>query len=282
MKKPQWITVLVASLIIFLVYRFGKTIPDPPAFANKGSQVGGPAPVTIDTFLASARKNLNAGVLRQLDSLEQDTLDGRIPGKKITAYRNLSNFWSVAGNAFEPYAYYEAQAARLENSEKKLNFAARLFLDNLQTDNIAERRKWKALQARDLLERSLKLNPEDDSAKVGWGACYLFGGISPTPMEGIARIREVLDKDSTNVYAQVTMAKASLFSGQYEKAIARLLTVNRLQPGNVEAILMLADTFDRTGDKANAVTWYKKSLAYISDPEETAAIRKRINELSPE
>lgn len=50
------------------------------------------------------------------------------------------------------------------------------------------------MQAKDLFERSLTINPANDSAKIGLGACYLFGEISPTPMEGILKIREVAEK----------------------------------------------------------------------------------------
>ncbi len=42
------------------------------------------------------------------------------------------------------------------------------------------------------------------------------------------------------------LAKGSLMSGQYDKAISRLETVNRMQPDNLEAILMLADVYERT------------------------------------
>ena len=48
------------------------------------------------------------------------------------------------------------------------------------------------------------------------------------------------------MYAQMMLAKGSLISGQYDKAISRLQTVNRLQPDNVEAILLLADIYERT------------------------------------
>jgi cytochrome c-type biogenesis protein CcmH/NrfG len=133
----------------------------------------------------------------------------------------------------------------LENSEKSLTFAAHLFLENLQQQDNAALIKWEALQAKDLFERSLKINPDNDSSKVGLGACYLFGNISTNPMEGIAKIRQVIDEDSTNVYAHMILAKGSLISGQVDKAIERLQTVNRLQAGNVEAILMLAEVYER-------------------------------------
>jgi cytochrome c-type biogenesis protein CcmH/NrfG len=167
----------------------------------------------------------------------------------------------------------------LENSEKTLTFAARLFLDNLQQEQNPAFRKWAATQAKDLYERSLKINPNNDSAKVGLGGVYLFGNISENPMEGITRIREVVERDSTNTYAHMTMAKASILSGQNDKAVERLLTVYRLEPTNLEAILLLADVYERTKDKENAIKMYSKSLEFIKRDDARTEIAKRIAEL---
>jgi tetratricopeptide (TPR) repeat protein len=180
---------------------------------------------------------------------------------------------------FAPHAWYEAEAARLENSEKTLTFAARLFLDNLQHEPNAGVKKWEALQAKDLFERSLKINPDNDSAKVGLGACYLFGNISSNPMEGILKIREVTEKDSTNAYAQLMLVQGSLISGQYDKAISRLQTVLNLHPDNLEAILMIAEVYERTDKKKEAIDWYKKSLLHIKRPDARTAIETRIADL---
>ena len=125
----------------------------------------------------------------------------------------------------------------------------------------------------------MKINPDNDSTKTGLGACYLFGNISPNPMEGIAKIMEVVNKDSTNVYAQITLVKGSLISGQTDKAISRLQTVNRLHPDNIEAILLLAEVYERKGDKVVAAGWYTKSWEYIKRPDARTEIEKRIAEL---
>jgi tetratricopeptide (TPR) repeat protein len=214
-----------------------------------------------------------------LVGLESAVEKEKIKEEKVHIYHQLARFWADTARIFEPYAWYTAEASRLENSEKSLTFAARLFLDNLQGDGLEKRRQWKALQAKDLFERSLKINPENDSTKVGLGACYLFGNISSNPLEGIAKIKEVADKDSTNVYAQLTLVKGSLLSGQYDKAINRLETVTRLQPDNIEAILLLADTYERTGNKKNAVKWYQHCLNLVSEAELKTALQKRIEEL---
>lgn len=286
MKKAQWITVGIAVVIVIVIFRFGRTIPSKSKIAatthspDDGHDHGPEQPgISIDTFLTLAKKNLSAEQVVRINTLENSISRGDVKDQQLHVYHQLARFWYDSANSFEPFAWYEAEAARLDNSEKSLTFAARLFLENLQNDGVAERRKWKALQAKDLFERSLKINPDNDSAKIGLGACYLFGGISATPMEGILKIREVAEKDSTNIYAQMMLVQGSIVSGQYDKAIGRLQTVSRLQPSNLEAVLQLADLYERTGDKTNAVIWYRKSLPLVKQPEVRTEISKRIEEL---
>lgn len=287
MKKPQWITIGVAILAIILIFFFGRTVPHKKTIiaeqhsADDGHDHGPVEPtVSIDTILTLAKKQLSVEQVVRINSLENSISRGAVKDQQIHVYHQLARFWGDSIRIFEPYAWYHAEAARLENSEKNLTFAAQLFLDNLQSDEVMNRRQWKALQAKDLFERSLMINPDNDSAKVGLGACYLFGNISNMPMEGISKIREVVEKDSTNIYAQMMLARGSLISGQYDKAITRLQIVHKLQPNNLDAILLLAEVFERTGNKTNAITWYQKSLSFIQQEEVKKAVQQRIDALN--
>jgi Tfp pilus assembly protein PilF len=284
-KKPQWIIIGAAIVLTAVLFVFGKTIPSKkkvPVITEQHSPDDGHnhSALSIDTIILLAKKELKTDQVARLSSLETSLKNEKIKEEQLHIYHQLARFWSDTARIFEPYAWYTGEAARLENSEKSLTFAARLFLDNLQNDGSEQRRQWKALQAKDLFERSLKINPDNDSTKVGLGACYLFGNISSNPLEGIAKIKEVVDKDSTNVYAQLTLAKGSLLSGQYDKAISRLQTIASIQPKNVEVILLMADLYERTGDKANAIAWYKKCLPLINEPELKTALMKRIEDLN--
>ena len=226
-----------------------------------------------------AKKQLSAEQVVRINTLENSISRGDVKDQQIHVYHQLARFWADSVGVFEPYAWYSAEAARLENSEKTLTFAARLFLDNLQNDEVAQRRQWKALQAKDLFERSLMINPSNDSAKIGLGACYLFGEISSTPMEGILKIREVVEKDSTNIYGQMMLAKGSLISGQYDKAISRLEAVNNIKSGDLDVLLLLAEVNERMGNKSKAISWYAASLPFVKQAELKAAIEKRMKDL---
>lgn len=280
MKKPQWIVAGIGVGLVIALFMFGKTVPDKKIISPAQNQAENiEQGISVDSLITAAKKQLTEDQIVRLNTLENSISRGDVKDQKIRIYHQLAHFWYDTANIFDPYAWYMAEAARLENSEKNLTFAAQLFLDNLQRDDVPERRKWKALQAKDLFERSLKLNPANDSAQIGLGACYIFGGISPMPMEGILKVKAVADRDSTNVYAQLTLAKGSIISGQYDKAISRLETVNRIEPDNIDALLLMADVYESTGDKKNAIDWYQKSLDHAHRQDLKTEIEKRISEL---
>ena len=235
--------------------------------------------LSIDSILFHAREGLTPRQQARLNGLETN-LQTAGTEDKLHLNHQLARYWKDSVRLFEPYAWYTAEAARLENSEKSLTFAAHLFLNNLKVEENPALKHWKGHQALDLFERSLKVNPANDSATVGLGAVYLFGGMSANPMEGIQKIRQVVEKDSTNTYAHMTLGHASILSGQLDKAIERFEKVVRLQPTNLEALLSLAEAHERHGNKAEAVTWYKQSLPYSNLPGLRQEVEQRIKALS--
>jgi len=282
-KKPQWITLATALILVAILYMFGRVVPEKKANTTRQPDLAD-NPVSIDSILFDAKKRLDATQIVRLNALENSVVRGNVNEQKLKAYHQLAHFWADTGQIFEPYAWYEAEAARLENSEKSLTFAAHLFLQNMRGENDQPLRTWKALEAKDLFERSLKINPQNDSSIIGLGACYIFGGISATPMEGILKVRAVADKDSSNIFAQEVLGHGSMYSGQYDKAIARFETVYRLSKKNedtqLEACLMLAEAYERKADRLSAINWYKKSLMLIKNQEVKKEVNKRIDELS--
>jgi tetratricopeptide (TPR) repeat protein len=59
------------------------------------------------------------------------------------------------------------------------------------------------------------------------------------PMEGILMLRQLVEKDSTNIEAQMYLGLFSIQSSQFDKARERFETVLRLDPGNPEALWQL-------------------------------------------
>lgn len=282
MKKQQVILVTSGILLLVILYVFGKTVPPKKNNVSPAVSEQGQVAFDIKNELASAKNKLTPAQQGYVNSLESAVVRGDVKNQQVHTYHQLAAFWKDSVPSFEPYAFYTAEASKLENSEKSLTFAAQLFLDNLRGASDPALKTWMAGQAKELFERSLKLNPSNDSAKIGLGSSYIFGSPAEDPqelMQGIQRILEVARKDSTNMYAQLMLGIGGVVSGQFDKAIERLLKVVSYQPDNLEAILTLAEAYERKGEKLNALKWYNASKKLINNPEVIKEVDQRINTL---
>jgi tetratricopeptide (TPR) repeat protein len=231
-------------------------------------------------MLDKAKKQLKPAQLAYLTTLENSITRGDLTNQKISVYSQLAAYWRDSIGAVAPFLWYQGEKAKLENSEKNLNFAAQSYLEELKSDGDPETRTWMADQAKTLFEKVMKLNPENDSAKVGWGSSFIFGAsAASSPMEGIMKIREVAERDSTNMYAQFMLGYGAMMTGQFDKAIERLLKVATRQSENTEALFLLAEAYERAGKKADAREWYTRGKSRVSNPELLKAIDDKINSL---
>jgi TPR repeat protein len=278
LRKPQLILILSGLLLFSVLYFFT------PRFtakeANAPSQSAENQVVTTESILNTAKLALSESQKISLLSIENQLIKAKNAQDSLKSYKALTKFWADSAQKLAPYLYFSYSAALLENSEKSLTFAAQLLVDNLLTpDAPPALLPWIAGNAKVLLEKALVINPKNDSAKINLGACYLFGNLSDNPMQGITKIKEVVDKDSTNAYGQLILALGGKKSGQYDKAIERFLTVINIQPNQIEAMIHLAECYELTDQKALAIEWYTKVSNSVNIPEAKEAISKRIKEL---
>lgn len=290
MKKPQWVTLSIAILLVLGLFAatqgalFGdKKRTLKPSAKSAAAEDHHDHGLTTDSILYYAKQNLPQAQVARLTFLENSISGVHAGEQKLHLMHQLAKYWSDSAKAFTPmfwypYAYYTAEAARLENSEKSLSFAAHLFLAALSREQAHQVKDWEASQAKDLFERSLKLNSQNDSAKVGLGATVLYSGHG-SPMEGIALIREVAERNPKNVYAQLTLGEASVMSGQLDKAVERFKAVVQQEPQNIEAAILLADTYERMSKKEEAIEAYQKALPHIAIPAMKKEVEKRVNDL---
>lgn len=281
MKKQQLILVGSGFLLLILLLFFAKTVPSKKstAPAETAAATGG---FKVQSLLLATKKELNPARQAYLASLETAVVRGDVKDQQIHVYHQLTAFWRDSVPVPPLYAWYTAEASKLENSEKSLTFAARLFLDNLRGEEDPGIKTWMAGQGKELFERALQLNPANDSSKIGLGSCYIFGSPADDPqqvMQGIQQILEVARRDSSNMYAQLMLGIGGVVSGQLDKAIVRLQKVVSHDPANMEAVITLAEAYEQQGDKVNAVKWYKSAQKFITNPEINGEIDKRIKSL---
>ena len=278
MKKAQWIAIIAGLILFSILYIFvPRTNKKELASTSEAAVNQG---VSAKSLIDGAKTSLTADQKIALLSIENQLNTNSKIADSIKTYKALAQFWAKEAQRIEPYLYYTYSAALLENTEKSLTFAAQQLVDNFTNpDAPPALQNWMASNAKVLLEKALVINPINDSAKINLGACYLFGNISDNPMQGILKVKEVVDKNPHNDYGQLILALGGKKSGQYEKAIERFLIVLNDQPNNIEAMVNLAECYELTNQKAIAIQWYTKVKDLVNIPEAKQAVSKRIQEL---
>jgi tetratricopeptide (TPR) repeat protein len=279
--KKQLIYAATALSIVIGLFLFGRR--EPIKSTTVAAEKPAMASFNISEFIATAKQKLTPSQSTYLAKLENGITRGDLPTQQINANKSLANFWKDSAQLFEPYAFYTAEASKLDNSEKNLTFAAQLFLSNIRGEENEAKVNWETEQAIGLFEKALQLNPTNDSLKVGLGSCYVFGkgrfGGPAETMKGIQQLLEVVRKDSTNMKAQLVLGIGGFVSGQYDKAIDRLQKVIKAEPTNLEAIAFLADAYAAKGDKQEAIKWYQLSKRMANNAHYSKEVDDRIKQL---
>ena len=238
----------------------------------------------IEAAITKEKQKLGPLQLMYVSNLENNISRGDVKMQAEKQFTLLASFWKDSIGAFVPYAYYLSEAAKLDNSEKSLTFAARLILENMRREDNVELKSWEAETAASLFEQALKLDPDNDDLKVGLGSCYVYGqgmiGDAQQTMKGIQQLLEVVRKDSNNMKAQMVLGIGAVISRQFDKGIERLHKVVAYDPQNLEAVSWLADAYAASGDKQNATKWYEQSKRLVNNPAFSKEVDERIKMLN--
>jgi tetratricopeptide (TPR) repeat protein len=274
LRTVHYFTILIAIFLIAGLYKFGNTIPPKKDGALASTtQAGAKSSVSFETILKDAKHNLSTKSLERLSAIDDRIAPLKDSTQMVTLFDSLSSFWEKE-NHQELEAQYSLLAGKFGNSEKKLTFAAQLFLKLADANQNEAVRTWEAMQAMFGFQQVIALNANNESAKVGLAQCYLGTG---NAMQGVLMLRELAEKNPENVEANLLLGQQGIVSGQLDKAQKRFEKVLQLEPTNVEAMLGLAEVFKNKGDKQKAIDLLQKAKKKMNSPEFSKDIDQYIN-----
>lgn len=232
-------------------------------------------PASLDSMLSAAKAQLVPAGSDSIKAIENELTAMRDSSSMAVVFYRLAHFWNdhkqlrIAG-------YYTSLSAKLENSEKKLNFAGQFFLERLAEDSTEGVQVWDAMQVVDCFQRALHLNPDNDTAKIGLAKGYVLTG---EPMKGVGLLREIVQKKPDDIAANMMLGEMSIQSGQLDKAIPRFETVLRVQPSNIDAMIYLAQVYEAQNNKSKAIELLQRAKRTANDPGLSRNIDEHINSL---
>ena len=275
--KYKFILISSGIIAVLLLFLLGRTTENKSLPTKESSPLSGS--FDISTYINKEKNKLGLTSRKLTDSLEQ-VLNKTKDSEKSLIYNKLASIWKDSSQNPEIFAYYLSEAAKLDNSEKSLTFAAQLSVDVLRSQKDESSVNWLSSQSIDLFERAIRLNPENEDLKVGLGSAYIFGkgrtGHPEETMKGIMQLLEVAKRDSNNMKAQLMLGIGGFVSGQYDKALVRLQKVVAAEPDNLEAVAFLADTYAAAGKKEEAIKWYTVSKRLANSRAYSREVDERI------
>lgn len=276
--------VLGASLAAIVLLGFGETTPaaDSRFMKAEAGMPGNRKPAasegrTVDVQLGEARKRYPTDLLRKVESLEALISTDRDAVRRSMAYDSLSVLLGRS-NEVVAAAWYQQQKAEKNNGAAndwakagERWWSSVRFVKN-ESDHPALYES-----ALHCFSKALELEPGNISAKVGMGVCYVEA--TSEPMKGITLLKEVLEKDSTNVDALMNLGMFAERSQQYDKALERYATILRHHPEYTGIWLKIAEVYEATGDLKMLQLTLEKYLELETDPVMRNDIENYLNKL---
>lgn len=284
MRPVHYIIIIATVGLTALLYWGGNTVAPKKVATeehqhapNEAPHMAGPGSMeaaSFDSILTAARKQLPEHAAGEISIIEKQVSGMRDSSGMIPAFDTLAKLWQEH-KQLPIAAYYYAEKAKLENSEKNLNFAGQFFLNLMYEASSASMQVWEAQQAAACFQRSLAINPANDTVKMALAASYIEG--TGETMQGVQLLLGVTREKPNNIQANLMLGRLSIQSGQFDKALGRFETVLKQEPENTEALYFLAETYKGKGNKQKAIELFEKCKKVVNKPQFSKDIDAYVN-----
>lgn len=270
MRKGHYIALFAALALTAALYWGVNTTPPPPKETKQAQTAEhdghdhAEAPLNVDSMADAAIQALPDHAREEALALKENA---SVASSSVKTIDNEHKLAELLLQHKQPVAaaHYFTKAAKLENSEKSLNFAARLNSELFRSTQSPSVRSWALDQAISTYEMSMKLNPDNDTVIMALAACYIDG--TSQPMQGIQLLRNITQENPDHIAANLMLGQLSIRSGQMDKAAERFEKVLSKEPENTEALYFLAEVYKEQGKKDKAIELLEKCKAVINNPD---------------
>ncbi|MCW3122177.1 MAG: hypothetical protein JWQ38_1669 [Flavipsychrobacter sp.] len=233
-------------------------------------------PTSFDSIVSASRRQLPKTAADSVLTIENELTAMRDSTRMAVVFIRLAGIWQ-RNNKLPVAAYYKGMAAKLENSEKNLTFAGQFYVELMESASDPALMKWEAIEGAACLERSLKINPDNEETKLALATCYIEG--TGEPMRGVQILLAITREKPDDIPANMLLGKMSIQSGQIDKAFGRFETILKKEPQNTEAMYFLAQAYEAKGDKQKAIELLEQCKRIVNKPEFSRDIDQHISSL---
>lgn len=271
MLRTRIILVVVCALVIWGLFLLPKAVVE-----NESQLESGKGP---DSALAKTQSNPHGPITKAVEGKIKDLriryLSGSKDEKNAIFADSLANLYREAGK-FDSAAWFAEEASTFFNTKESFLKAGNDYYEAFTFSVDKEKQRAFAEKARIFFSQVLKADPGNLEVKTKMAMTYVS---SSTPMQGIRMLREVLAEDPKNQPALFNMGMLAIQSGQYDRAIERLLLLIEVNPKHIQGQLLLGVAYMNQGDKAKAKQQFEKVKQLDSDPSVQATADSYLKDL---
>lgn len=264
MKKPltqQFILLIAALVIAVLLFQLPKDILD-----NKTEGLAETQSVEVKVDQEGIEHGVNIP-----DSVRINITKFRKLYKSVSDNENNLIFADSLAAIYDEFFYFDSSSYYLES---KLAIAPTLqnyeeaALALFKAFSLAESPETKAAYGNKALKYiDVVLDEHPDRLNLMTKKAIIMVETVSPPMQGIALLKEVLEKDPSNIEALRSLGEFSIQSGQLDKALERFKTILEYDPENVYAYVRLGDCYAGMGQNDKAEQNYIKAQQLQPDDE---------------
>lgn len=271
--KIKPILLLAGSFVLVIVLYFYLDTQAPkasmPAMAKRSGSL-----IDLDALSKSARTQIDARYVASLDKLEADLKAGK--GDEVLIYKELAAVWDSAGASILAAEYYNRIALKT-GQEPDYRAAADRLIDVMHraADSVMAKALFEDAYAS--ARKAYELDSTSLDNQTNLGACIMEQGAEV--MTGVKLLLGVVKKEPNHLKANFILAKFALLSGQVDKAKTRLEHLLSLDKHNVNVYLLLAETYNRMGERSKAIETLQACVLEIKDEKGKQEIKSYIEQL---
>jgi Flp pilus assembly protein TadD len=284
MTPGQIILSVVSVVLVGVLYFFGPSQPAKKSNANEATANRDKAAAGADEHAQFDFAQYRTEAITSLPSAVQDSaklMDEKIAAAsgtdKIALLQQQKEFFVRKGIPLAAAASM-LQAAETQNTvdswTKAGHFYMAVSMGEEENELLAQ---YAVNEAAACYQKAADLKPEDLDLKINLAAAYMQGG--GQVMQGVQILLGIIEKHPDHIPANLILGRYGIISGQYDKAVARLEKVVKLDPKNSEALFYLAEAYNALGRKDDAVKTFEQCKKLVGDPGFSAEIDQYIEKI---
>jgi tetratricopeptide (TPR) repeat protein len=253
MSRAQYITLAIFGAIFGILY-FGCDTKSPETKAIETSRAMNFEKISIPNLRESSAQKLQEPEKQELAYLEQQVRQATADTAKWSSLEKLSGFW-FQNNSPALAANYAQTIAEGKNQAESWSITGSTYFICAKNVEDAELKEFCFKKAVSAFENTISLDEESIEHKINLALCYVDFPPEDNPMTGIQQLLSLQEKYPESSAVQMQLARLGLQTGQFEKALGRLLKVLESEPNNTKACCMIVKAYEGLGQSTDATKY---------------------------